>query len=52
MTNLELTYSPYNLKLTKPFITSVGKISERKGFIISLKSNNNAEGIGEAARFT
>ncbi len=49
MTNLELTYSPYNLKLTKPFITSVGKISERKGFIISLKSNNNAEGIGEAA---
>lgn len=49
MTNLELTYSPYSINLTRPFITSRGEIYERKGFIISLKSLTRAEGIGEAA---
>ena len=49
MTNLELTYSPYNLKLAMPFFTSAGKIEERKGFIISLKDLSGTEGIGEAA---
>lgn len=49
MTNLELTYSPYSIKLTIPFKTSLGEIKERKGFIILLKSSSNAEGIGEAA---
>jgi o-succinylbenzoate synthase len=47
--NLELTYSPYNLKLKKSFSTSKGDISVRKGFIISLMSSTHAEGIGEAA---
>lgn len=49
MTNIELTYSPYRISLTKPFITSRGEISERKGFIISVKNRSNEEGIGEAA---
>lgn len=49
MNNLELTYSPYNLRLKKSFSTSKGDISFRKGFVISLKSSTNAEGIGEAA---
>ena len=49
MTNLELTYSPYNLSLSQPFMTSKGEIKERKGFIISLKSIKKAEGLGEAA---
>ncbi len=49
MTNLELTYSPYSLKLAMPFYTSAGKMVERKGFIISLKDLSGAEGIGEAA---
>lgn len=49
MKNLELTYSPYNLKLTKPFLTSKGEISFRKGFVISLKGSSQAEGIGDAA---
>jgi o-succinylbenzoate synthase len=49
VTNLELTYSPYSIKLNIPFITSRGEIRERKGFIISLRSLSNAEGIGEAA---
>ncbi len=49
MTNLELTYSPYSIKLNNPFKTSLGEIRERKGFIISLKSSSTAEGIGEAA---
>jgi o-succinylbenzoate synthase len=49
VTSLELTYSPYSISLTKPFITSRGEISERKGFIISVKNQSNEEGIGEAA---
>lgn len=49
MTNLELTYSPYRLNFAMPFKTSRGDISERKGFVISLKSLSKAEGIGEAA---
>lgn len=49
MNKLELTYSPYNLKLIKPFRTSKGEISVRRGFIISLKGSGTAEGIGEAA---
>ncbi len=49
MTNLELTYSPYHLHLSMPFITSKGEIKERKGFVISLKNLAQAQGIGEAA---
>ncbi len=49
MTNLDLTYSPYHLRLSMPFITSKGEIKERKGFVISLKNLSQAQGIGEAA---
>ncbi len=49
MTNLELTYSPYHLQLSMPFITSQGEIKERRGFVISLKNLAKAQGIGEAA---
>ncbi len=49
MTNLELTYSPYHLQLSMPFVTSRGEIKERKGFVISLKNISKAQGIGEAA---
>jgi len=49
MTNLELTYSPYKLNFSIPFKTSKGDMTERKGFIISLRSLSGAEGIGESA---
>lgn len=49
MNKLELTYHPYELKLKIPFETSKGKISERKGFIISLKSQSGKTGIGDVA---
>jgi len=49
MNELELTYTPYSLKLKKPFQTSGTTISERKGFILKFKSQTNAIGIGEAA---
>lgn len=49
MKNLELTYSPYHLQLSMPFVTSKGEIRERKGFVISLKNLDKAQGIGEAA---
>lgn len=49
MKNISLTYSPYNLKLNKPFKTSSGEISVRKGFVISITGDSAAEGIGEAA---
>jgi o-succinylbenzoate synthase len=49
MRNLELTYSPYHLQLSMPFITSKGEIKERKGLVISLKNISKAQGIGEAA---
>jgi len=32
-----------------PFVTSKGEIKERKGFVISLKNLEHAQGIGEAA---
>lgn len=51
MKELELTYSPYKLILNTAFETFRGRISERKGFIISLKSENGKTGIGDAAPF-
>jgi len=51
MKNLELTYSPYNLKLKSAFETAHGKIEDRKGFIISIKNSNGVEGIGDIAPF-
>jgi len=49
MNKLELTYHPYELKLSTPFETSKGKISERKGFIVSIKSQSGKIGIGEVS---
>jgi len=51
MSELELRYSPYRLILNTAFETSRGKISQRKGFIINLKSKNGKTGIGDAAPF-
>ena len=47
MNKLELKYHPYELKLSVPFETSKGKISTRKGFIISLESSSGNVGIGD-----
>lgn len=49
MNKLELTYYPYKLKLSTSFETSKGKITERKGFILSLKSSSGNIGIGDVA---
>jgi o-succinylbenzoate synthase len=49
MNQLGLTYLPYSLKLKKPFETAKSKISERKGFIISIKDSGNIKGVGDAA---
>ncbi len=49
MNKIELTYSPYKLNLTKPFETSKNIISERKGFLIQLRSSLGKVGIGDAA---
>jgi o-succinylbenzoate synthase len=44
-----LIYSPYSLKLSKPFSSSKGIINERKGFILNLKNAKGIVGVGEAA---
>ncbi len=49
MNRIELKYSPYILKLSKPFVTSKGIISERKGMIVSLHSNSGNTGLGDTA---
>lgn len=51
MNNLELTYSPYTLKLKSSFETAHGRFDKRKGFIISLKNEDGLEGLGDAAPF-
>lgn len=49
MNKLDLTYHPYKLKLSTPFETSKGKISERKGFVVSIKSQSGNIGIGDVS---
>ena len=51
MKNLELTYSPYKLKLKSSFETAHGKFDVRKGFIISIRNSNGVAGIGDTAPF-
>jgi len=51
MNNLELTYSPYNLKLKSAFETAHGKIDKRRGFIISIRNSSGLEGLGDTAPF-
>jgi len=48
---LQLTYSPYILRLKKPFTTSKSTIIERKGFIIRIKNQYGLEGIGDSCPF-
>ncbi len=51
MTNLQLTFFPYALSFKKPFQTAKGKITKRKGFILSLENQDGQKGIGDAAPF-
>jgi len=51
MNIIELIYSPYSLRLSKPFTTSKGIINERKGFILNLKNAKGIIGVGDAAPF-
>lgn len=51
MNEIQLTYSPYTLKLKVPFATSKVIVTERKGFVISLISNSGMIGTGDAAPF-
>ncbi len=51
MNNLELTYSPYKLKLKSSFETALGKFDDRKGYIISIRNSNGVKGIGDTAPF-
>ncbi|MHB1686897.1 MAG: o-succinylbenzoate synthase [Ignavibacteriaceae bacterium] len=48
MNNIELKYSPFKLELSENVVTARTTISERKGFIIKLKSSSKI-GYGEAA---
>ncbi len=51
MNKIQLTYSPYSLKLKMPFAASKVNLTERRGFIISLRSNSGMTGTGDAAPF-
>ena len=51
MKNLQLKFSPYTLKLRKPFITSKKEIKERNGFILTLLDAEENEGIGDCCPF-
>ncbi len=51
MNDLQLTFSPYTLKLKKPFETSKKEIRERNGFIIKLIDVDGNEGIGDCCPF-
>ncbi len=51
MNKVELTYSPYTIKLSKPFLTYKGLIKERHGFILRLSDQTGNSGIGDVAPF-
>lgn len=51
MKDLQLTYSPYTLKLKKSFFTARTEIKERSGFILSLTDQDGFEGIGDCCPF-
>ena len=50
MKNLIISYSSYELKFKKPFITSKIEISKKKGFLIKIK-DKSFNGMGECAPF-
>ena len=51
MKGLQLTYSPYTLKLNKSFFTARTEIKERRGFILRLTDQDGFEGIGDCCPF-
>ena len=51
MKDLQLTYSPYTLKLKKSFFTARTVIKERRGFILRLDDPDGFEGIGDCCPF-
>ncbi len=51
MKEIKFTYQPYSLQLKEPFVTSTGPISERRGFLIKLKTDSGTEGIGDCSPF-
>ena len=51
MKDLQFTYSPYTLKLKKPFSTARTEIKARKGFIFRLADADGFEGIGDCCPF-
>ncbi|QQS37481.1 MAG: o-succinylbenzoate synthase [Ignavibacteriales bacterium] len=51
MKKLELSYLPYEFKLKKTFATSGISFNSRKGFIVSLTSENGKSGVGDCAPF-
>lgn len=51
MKDLQLTYSPYTLKLKKSFFTARTEIKERRGFILRLDDPDGFEGIGDCCPF-
>jgi o-succinylbenzoate synthase len=51
MKDLQLTYSPYTLKLKKSFFTAQTEIKDRRGFILRLSDPEGFEGIGDCCPF-
>jgi len=51
MKDLQLTYSPYTLKLKIPFVTSRKEIKVRNGLIIKVFDSEGNEGIGDCCPF-
>jgi L-Ala-D/L-Glu epimerase len=51
MTNIELQYYPYELKMLKPFETSKGPIVSRKGYLVKLKNSKGITAAGDIAPF-
>ncbi|GAB4295995.1 MAG: o-succinylbenzoate synthase [Ignavibacteriaceae bacterium] len=49
MKDLQLSYIPYSIPFSKPFVTSSFSLSERKGYIIQLKTKSGKTGIGDCA---
>lgn len=46
---IEATYFPFSLKLRVPFVTSIGILSERKGFVLKLTDEFGNVGYGECS---
>ncbi|HSL90933.1 MAG TPA: o-succinylbenzoate synthase [Ignavibacteriaceae bacterium] len=51
MSTFSVEYSPYSLKLKKPFATSKGNVIHRSGFIIKVTDENGNSGTGDCSPF-